>query len=237
MFAFLFSAQLLFAQSALNDVVYLRNGSILHGKILESVTGEYTKIEIIGHNILVLPQADIEKVILDELVIESTCSKPAAVEVFPAVSFYGGSKNSAGFTILTSYRFPSRLSAGAGMGVDWFSYQVMPMFAEVSYTLLAGNLSPFIYVRGGYAIPLGKSPDDQYTNTSYKGGVLAGTGIGLRRNFSNHNAFVFSAGYRYQQLRTVSDYYNPWYGSDYSNSSERIEKFNRIGISIGFLFD
>ncbi len=221
----------------MNDAVYLHNGSILRGKVIETVEDRNTKIELIGHTVLVIPQTEIEKVVLDEPVSQkASVVKPAGVEVQPTVNFFGGSKNSAGFTVVTGYRFPFRLSAGAGMGVEWFTYQVMPVYADFTYCPIKGNFTPLVYARAGYSFPLGKPADDQYSDTDYKGGAMFGAGIGLRRYFANHNAFIFSIGYRFQQLKTVTSY-SYWYGSQDGNWIERIDRFKRIGVSIGFLFD
>jgi hypothetical protein len=201
------------------------------------MNGKYTKMEVVGNNILVIPQEEIEKVVPDEYVSYSKPSLSApGVEVQSLLSFYGGSNNSGGFTILTGYRFRSGISTGGGVGVDWFSYQVMPAFADVTYIPLKGALTPFIYARGGYAVPLGKAPDSQGATTKSKGGILFGSGIGLRKNFRNHTSLVFSAGYRFQKLKTESTS-SYWWGGYAGQTIERIDRINRIGITVGFLFN
>ena len=221
------------AQQVSKDAVYLGNGSILRGRIIENVVGDYVKIEMVGSNILVIPEKEIDHIIFREKApVMQKDAKSDGVEVFPAISFYGGSDFNSGFTVITSFRFPCRLSAGAGIGAEWFKTAGLPVFVEGKYHFLNGSLSPFIYAQGGYTLALAKGQDDQYTD--YHGGPLLGAGIGLRKDFTGRNAFVFNLGYRFQQTRTVYDHYY-WYSSEYQ--TERIDRYNRLAFTVGFLFN
>lgn len=220
------------AQHVEKDAVYLNNGSILRGRVIENVAGDHVKIEMVGSNLLVIPEKEINRVVFGEKAPVMKKEAKSGVEVFPAISFYGGSDFNSGFTVTTSCRFPGRLSAGAGIGVEWFNTASLPVFAEGKYYFLNGTLSPFLYAQGGYALALAKNQGDQYTG--YHGGPLFGAGVGLRKDFTVHNAFIFSLGYRYQQTRTVYDQYY-WYSSEYQ--TERIDKYNRLAFTVGFLFN
>jgi hypothetical protein len=234
LFALIFiSMSICFAQPVKKDAVYLMNGSILRGKIIENVIGKYIKIEMIGSSILVIPEQEIDHIILREaLPVKQREAKQAGVEVFPAITFYGGSSSTGGFTTVTSYRFPFRLSAGAGIGIEWFKTAGLPVFADIKYSFLKGSITPFVYSQAGYTLPLAKNQDGEYM--TYHGGPLFGAGVGLRKNFTNRNAFIFSLGYRYQQTRTTYDN-NYYYWGELL--TERIDRYNRIAFTIGFLFD
>ena len=104
------------AQST-EDIVYLNNGSILRGKITEKVSGNHVTIEMVGRNSLVIPDSVIKLVLTDQFVPAKNRENNASpVEMAASVSFFGGSKNSAGCSFITSYRFPFRLSTGVGIG-------------------------------------------------------------------------------------------------------------------------
>ena len=229
----LLSMNMLKAQPIKQDAVYLKNGSILRGRIIENEIGRYTKIEIVGSNIVVIPEEEIDHLLLREkLPFRERESKPAAVEVTPLVSIFGGSASNGGFTTITSYRFPCRVSVGAGIGVEWFKTAGLPVFADVRYNILKGGFTPFIYSHAGFALPLATNQEGE--NTKFHGGPLFGAGIGLRKDFANRNAFIFSIGYRYQQTKTVNQYYY-WWSEEYR--TERIDKFNRIALSVGIVFN
>jgi hypothetical protein len=222
------------AQSA-EDVIYLKNGSILRGNILDTVTGINVRIEIIGHNQLLIPDSAIQLILKNQqkmAVGNETLSSP--VEVAANVSFYGGSKNSGGFTFVTSYLFPFRLSAGVGLGIEWFNYQQLPFSAELAYNFCEGPCVPYLYAKAGYALPLSKK-EKEYDPDNY-GGVLAGAGAGLRFNFTKRNALIFSLGYRYQKTKTITGTY-PWYSSGQQDETITYNEINRITFSFGFLFN
>lgn len=218
-----------------SDVVYLKNGSILRGKVIDNEPGVKTTIEIVGSNIIVIPDSVIRIVEMDQRVPAKEYEiKGYPVEMASAVSFYGGSQNSGGFTFITSYRFPFRLSVGVGIGIEWFDHQQIPFMADAKYYFIKGSLSPYIYAQGGYAVPLSQEGDDEWTK--YKGGMLAGTGAGMRFNFTKRNALFFSLGYRYQKIETVINP-APWSSYYPQYQTLRYDEFNRLTFTFGFLFN
>jgi len=217
------------------DIVYLYNGSILKGKVIENIKGVHTSIEIVGRNIIVIPDTAIKMILMDQKIVSKDRENLATpVEMKANVNFYGGSQNSGGFTFITSYHFPFRLATGAGLGIEWFDHQQIPFMADITYSFLKGSWSPYIYAQGGYAIPLSQKGDDDWTE--FHGGALAGIGAGMRFNFSKRNALVFSIGYRYQKTETVTDPY-PWSSTWPQYETIRYDEYNRITFSFGFLFN
>jgi len=223
-----------FSQSKV-DAVYLFNGSILRGKITENIKGVKTTIEIVGRNIIVVPDSLIKMILMDQVIpTNERENKASPVELAASVNFYGGSTNSGGFTFITSYNFPFRLSVGGGIGIEWFDHQQIPFMADVKYRFLKGLWSPYVYAQGGYAVPLSQEGDDVWTE--YHGGTLAGVGGGMRFNFSRRNALFFSLGYRYQKTKMVSNPY-PWSSSYPQYETIRYDEFNRMTFSFGFIFN
>jgi len=217
------------------DVVYLTNGSILKGKVIENSTGVKTTIEIVGNNIIVIPDSAIKMILMDQKIpANQRENKASPAEMAATVNFYGGSQNSGGFTFITSYRFPFRLAIGAGIGIEWFDHQQIPFIADIKYYFLEGSWSPYVYAMGGYAVPLSQKGDDEWTE--YHGGSLAGTGAGMMFSFSNRNALFFSLGYRYQKTETVTNPY-PWSSYYPQYETIRYDEFNRLTFSFGFLFN
>lgn len=224
----------LFAQ-AREDVLYLSNGSILKGKVIENISGVKTTIEIVGHNIIVVPDSLIKMILLNQAIpAKERANIASPVEMTSNVNFYGGSQNSGGFTFITSYHFPFRLATGAGMGIEWFDHQQIPFIADIKYCFLKGWWSPYIYAQGGYAVPLTQEGEDEWTENH--GGALAGTGVGMRFNFTRRNALVFSLGYRYQKTETLLNQY-PWSSSYPQYETTRYDEYKRITFAFGFLFN
>ena len=233
-FFILLQAGNVYSQSK-EDAVYLFNGSILRGKIIENISGVKTTIEIVGRNIIVVPDSTIKMILVNQAIpLTKPESIASPVEMAANVNFYGGSKNSGGFTFITSYRFPWRLATGAGLGIEWFDHQQIPFIADIKYFFCKGWWSPYVYAQGGYAVPLSAKGDTEWIETH--GGALAGTGVGMRFNFSRRNALVFNIGYRYQKTETVT---NPYAWSSYYPQYETIQydEYNRLIFSFGFLFN
>lgn len=234
-FLSLFLPVCLFAQSAKEDVVYLHNGSILKGNILENIPGVKTSIEIVGHNVIVVPDSIIKMILVNQSVpAKERINSASPVEMASTVNFYGGSDNTGGITFITSYRFPCRMSVGGGIGIEWFDHQQIPFLADIRYYFLDGAWSPFVYGQTGYAMPLSKKTEGDYSE--YHGGPLAGMGAGMRFNFNTHNALIFSLGYRYQKTKTTSNSY-PWMSSFQQSETIRYNEYNRLTFSFGFLFN
>jgi hypothetical protein len=230
----IFMTEKLYSQNK-EDVLYLSNGSILRGKFIENVRGDHVTIEIVGRNTLVIPDSVIKIILVDQNVpTKDRENKASPVEMTAGPGFYGGSTNSGGFTFITSYSFPFRLSTGIGLGIEWFNHQQIPFFADFRYSFLKGSWSPYAYAQGGYAVPLTKNPEGDFNE--YYGGVLAGIGAGMRFNFSKHNAIIFSLGYRYQKTKTVAGSY-PWYSSYPQYETIIYDEFNRLTFSFGFVFN
>jgi hypothetical protein len=226
------------AQTDRQDAVYLRNGSIIRGKVLENVVGKYTRIETVGRNVLVIPEGDVEHLVLDELIPpkDRTDPKPYGYVALADIGFMGGKQNTMSLALINGYQFRNRLSVGAGFGVEKFDEQVIPVFADLRYNFLKGGITPFIYLQGGYSFPLGKSLEGN--TTEIKGGSLINPGIGLRMNFTTHNALIFGIGWRYQEIRSHYNYY--YYGGPYSlidNGYDRTDFYRRIAVRIGFVFN
>lgn len=228
-------------QKSNDDAVYLINGSIMRGKVLESVPGKGIKMEIVGNNILVIPENEIQKIVLRESPLKEQPDQSAGtsgnLELFPQLHLYGGSSQSWGFTLQTGYVMPCRVTAGVGTGVEWFGGAMLPVFGQVNWKFLPASLSPYVYAQAGYAFSLEKNYDSYYYSTDVHnyGGILAGGGLGIRNEISKRASLSFSVGYRYQKNRSTWDY-NPYYWGGYDMKTERIENYNRIVLSLGFLF-
>jgi len=227
------------AQPNSQDAVYLRNGSIIRGKILGTVPGKSTTIETVGRNVLVLAECDIERVVLDEPIPgkERSDVKPFGYLALADIGFMGGDNNNLSMMLTNAWQFKNRISVGAGFGIEKFGYQVIPVYADIRYNLLKGRITPFIFMQGGYSFPLGSSQEqNNYQETELKGGGMLNPGLGLRLNFNNRNALVFSLGWRYQELHTKWKY-TYWYYVQDDQSYEGINFYRRISVRIGFIFN
>lgn len=74
----LFSVVATAQRSGYSDIVYLKNGSVFRGKIVEYTPGERLKIELYGANVITIRDADIERVVQSVEPTEATPPPPGA---------------------------------------------------------------------------------------------------------------------------------------------------------------
>ncbi|MFC2117900.1 hypothetical protein ACFLSY_04580 [Bacteroidota bacterium] len=225
-----------FSQNNNTDIVYLKDGSIIRGNIIEYITDGHVKIETIDNNIWVFKHNKIDKVVFKTL----NKNKGTFIQ---KTGYYnltdmgvligtGNNEKTAPFSInmINAYRFSPHFSAGLGAGVEFFSTPVIPLFIDARYEFYDGEFSPFVYLNGGYSFQVGENYD-YYTDTNSKGGLMAGSGIGIRISLNNKSHLVVSMGYRFQQL--TYSYYEEWT----DDTIDRFEKLSRFAIRIGFMFN
>jgi hypothetical protein len=237
------------AQEKIQDVIYYKNGTILHGEILEIKLNESITLKSNCGDIWVINQSDIERV-AKESISKTFIQKDSTFNLsYKRKGFYSninvgflfGSNLNTPFPPLSlmfvnGYQFDWGLALGAGLGLELLTEAYMPAVLDVRYTFKNSKVSHFVYLQGGYAISL-ESPDpydyDYYTyydsNLKSKGGYLINPGIGFKLNLNNRNAFSFAIGYKYMQVQHT---YNEFNGQEI----DRTIKYNRITLGFGYHF-
>ncbi len=224
-----------YGQNKKTDVVFLKDGSIIRGSIIEYITNKHVKIETSDNTIWVFKHNEIDKINFNEA---KTSNKSSALKSgyfnFTDMGVLIGSginERQAPFSIMmvNGYRFNQQISTGIGTGIEFFSTPVIPVFIDTRYDFYQSSLSPFIFLKGGYSFQTGKDYYYYETNST-QGGAMFGAGIGIRVSLGENAQFVASLGYRYQKLKY--SYYEEW-SEDNINISE---KYNRLAIRLGFVF-
>jgi hypothetical protein len=238
------------AQDNTQDVIYLKNGSVLHGKITEIKVNESITLESNCNDIWVLNQSDIERIVKEEIPKSTVLKKLDKTPInYKRKGFYsninisfmfGGDRESPfppiGLSFISGYQFDFGLAIGAGLGIDLMDEVYMPIVGDLKYTFRSSKISPFIYFQGGYSISL-ENPDpydyeyyDYYeSDLESKGGYILNPGIGFKINLNERNAFSFSLGYKYMEMNHTYKEYN-------GQTIDRKIKSNRIILGFGYYF-
>ncbi|MFC2096278.1 hypothetical protein ACFLQ3_01095 [Bacteroidota bacterium] len=239
----------LLSQNKMQDVVYLKNGSILHGDIIEIKANESITLKSNCGDTWVFKQIDIDRMV-KEPISKSVVTKDSLVKVsYKNKGFYsninvgflfGGNMDTPfpplSLMFVNGYQFDWGLAIGAGLGLDLLNEAYMPAVADIRYTFRNSKVSHFIYLQGGYAVSL-ESPDpydydyyDYYdSDTKSKGGYIINPGIGFKINLNNKNAFSFGIGYKYMEIYHT---YREFSGQEI----DRTIKYNRITLGFGYHF-
>ena len=225
------SIQIVSAQK--QSAVYLKNGSIIYGKVLESIPDSIVKLQDKCDNIWVFEQSKIQSVNAPNKIYITEAS-PFQLSFNMGIAGFGGSYDT-GLSLLISgiYHFNDRYYAGITSGVEHFEIPLLPIAAEFHADAFKRKTTPYIYLRAGYGFKLIEDEENNNYTAEYKGGPMFGAGIGIKKRFSSEFAMTFSIGYRHQQTYEARDYlFNDWWSSDY----KRHYFNNRTTFRVGFVF-
>lgn len=226
------------AQKRERRAVVLNDGTIIAGKIIAD-SSDFLKIKIRRPQVLTLNKAQVSSTGRIGRGVYSTGETGGYSIRLSASVLAGrndsGNKGSLSIHLSNGYQFRNGLGAGLGTGIEKLDALVMPVFGELKYQPFKTRLSPYLWIKSGYAFPLGeRDGGDYYYYYNYnesKGGIMFSAGSGLALYSWNRNAVNIGLGYRYQKLRFEQE--NAW-NPGYKN--EIITYFDRIEVQFGFIF-
>ncbi len=241
----IFFVAVAFGQKNLQDVVYLKNGSIIHGIITEFIPDKSVKIETEGNNVFVFEMQEVEKV------TKEVASK-AKRDLTPYIKKKGffnetelgmllgkssDDSKTTDFSVSTvnGYQVNRHFRIGAGVGIDHYgqyNHTFLPVFGRVSGDVVKFWVTPVYFVDAGYGFLFEK---DEYTNgaeeRSSDGGLMLQGGVGLKFYTPTKVSFTLAFGYKVQmsEREYVYNYY-----SDYVYKEERIYRRHTLRLGINF---
>jgi len=190
------------------DAVYLKNGSIIYGKLLE-ISDNIYKIQTSDGSLFNFRSDEVEKFVKETPRFESrkTSGPGFALEGGLLVGSQSSEVSAPfSFNIILNLTSSTKNIFGIGSGVEFLGSTFSPVFIEVKRLLNDKKTAPFVFMRGGALIHTGGNDDDDpynpyYYPKTYKGGgtFLIGTGISWAKE--DIEAYL-SFGYRYAQTST-----------------------------------
>jgi hypothetical protein len=248
---FIFNYSIGYGQTNMEDVVYLKNGSIIRGIIIEQIPNQSLKIQTADRNVFVFKIEEVEK-----MTKENLPSNPIVVDEYKKKGYINiteinfcpgvtGSKInevkvqnqdlSFGFKTVNGYQANEHFSIGLGLGIDKYqNATLLPITLDMRVPVVKGKSSPVFNFAIGHAAGL----------NDVKGGLTTNFSFGLRSYFSKSAAFLFNIGYKLQS--TEISYYNYTnYNVVYQNGfpiyyspsllTEKVT-FGFLSVNLGFSF-
>lgn len=233
-----------FAQKVKKEVVYLKNGSVVKGRLVE--LDDKRMIVQSARNTWVFNRTD----------IDTTTSSPVRkVESVGELNWFakasvgvlvGSADNEKeapfSFDFSANMKVLPKLYAGLGAGVDFFEESYMPVFGNLEYHFRKSRITPFVGMSGGYMVPLDgdiktmspiyyssfSSMYYPYRDVTWenKGGLMLNPSIGFVSSLNENLGLSLSFGYRYSRVV---------YKGESQNELET--NYNRLSIRIGILFN
>jgi len=209
------------------DVVYLKNGSVIRGIIIEQIPNESIKIKTADRNIFVFTLDEIEKIAKEELPeqLRSTASnefKKSGYEFFTGINVaFAKDIDVYGFSIVNGYRINPYVYLGLGAEYNiWPNGSTLPIYIDARFNFLKTKYTPYFQLDFGYSVgwvngytlirdqqPYEPKPDNSMSN-----GFMFNPTFGFRSYINNRFAINFSVGYRYQKAQYTHTYFSPSYG-------------------------
>lgn len=245
----------LLCQSAKSQItrgyVYLKDGSVIKGKIQESFPLTEIKVKSKG-NMWVFQISDIQRIVHSQdlrrfIEVDTTKSKIFVVAESGIMigNTSDGEEAKLMFHTMLSYPISDKVYIGFGAGVEFLNETHVPVFVKAEYKFRNSRLTPFLFLKAGYQIPVENSrtyysgvvPDKLqnpdfwrwYNNANgqlkAKGGIILNPGIGFVNMFHKNFGLSYSFGYRYSVLR---------YGGQQQYNLD--VNYNQLVISLGILF-
>lgn len=240
------SSQTLAQSPSKEDVVYLKNGSIIRGEIIERDPEYYIKIQISGGSVLTFVMDEIQS-IQQEKPIDLSKKQPQKSRskkeanhgkrnvsyrtqgVYNLFSFGIGVGESLyenpgwiganpSFQYSIGYRAAHWFSIGQGIGMDFYDVgSVVPFYVEIRGDLLKRPVTPHFYASGGYSL----GAIGAWEISKIQGGLYAHVGAGYKIHTKRRAEWLFSLGYKMQQIKAEkSEYIFGWQPDGY-----RIERY------------
>jgi hypothetical protein len=241
--ALLFLFNTSFAQKRVKDVVYLKNGSVIIGQIIDLPPSGQVKIKTKDNSFWVFESSQIDSI--SSRTRNEQKQIPSGYFNLTEAGILAGNSNNkyaAPFSLfnINGWKFKNGFSVGAGAGIEFFSETYLPVVADFRYYLKRHGAIPFFGFQGGYSIALDK-PNKQYIydnapfiwpgptgNTldiKAKGGLLINPMVGICTPLSDNLALTYSAGYRIMRHRYSRE----------DNYKIDID-YNRLSFKVGLIF-
>jgi hypothetical protein len=218
------------------DVLYLKNGSIIYGTLLEIVSDQY-KIKTADGSIFIFPSAEVEKLTKESRIFTGR-KEDGFGFTFEAGTLLGSQEAEYtapfSFNILAGYVLETQNIISGGSGVEFFGKPFVPLFMEYKRLLSINKAAPFLFMRGGWLMHLGSSDSEtydvynQYEPYNYKGGLSLTIGTGISWAKDDYETYL-SFAYRYASTSYQQKDYN-------QNVSTYENNMNRLEMKFGFKF-
>jgi hypothetical protein len=215
------------------DVLYLKNGSMIYGTLME-ISNEQYKLKGSDGSIFIYAADEVEKY-AKEVPAFAGRKKSGMTFALEAGLLIGAQsseyKAPFSFNAIAGYTIEKKNSLGIGSGAEFLGKTFVPLFFEYKYTFRDKKVSPFLFSRGGILMHAGSDETDNtnyYYNKDYKGGATLTFGTGL--SWANEDLETYiSFAYRYAQTSYVQ--------TDYNHQDITYENnYNRLEVKFGFRF-
>lgn len=226
------------------DVVYLKNGSVIRGIITEQIPNESIRIQTADRNIFVFEISQVEKITKEEIPAEfisksdtdlpdkyKTNGFEGGMDVLLAIDIEHG-EPVLGLHTHFGYRFIPQLYVGAGTGVElMFDRNNLPLFMQIRTDFIEARVTPFFSANVGYTL----SWVNDETGSDW-GGFFIEPEMGVRFNISQNFGLNLSSAFKFQRGYESYRYYDYGYPEPMEIITKDETVFRFFSFKVGFSF-
>lgn len=229
-----------FSQNKLVDVVYLNDGSIIKGSIIEYFVNDHVIIESINGKVYRFNASEIKNVnadVSEKYFLSTGFYNNTTFGVLIGENNYNNPLVNFTFNMVNGYQLNNKIQTGIGIGMDVIYQQMLfPVSFDLKYYLRKSSFSPFVGAFIGYSFQTKKDENDTETWNYYnlneiKSGRMYGAEIGIRNYTKEDVGYTLSIGYRFQYLSTK---YQDW---RYNTEVTEEHYLNRFKLTLGIIFN
>lgn len=243
-----------YAQIPQEDLVQLKDGSVIRGEIRERVVGEHIRIELLGGTVLVIKEENIlyteraNKLYGVQIVrydlndwrfrrSQPITARPKGFYNLFTLNF-STYRSSQGFGTMQpnvhyrfGYRFSQYLNLGMGIGLDPMPEGgVTSIYADYHGDIgKTAAVQPHYFVQAGY----GAGAWENWDTEDFRGGAMGHFGFGVKLNTRSRAEWIFTIGYRLQQADFITRRFE-WPTDPFGNPVETREAVSTLYNGISF---
>jgi len=226
------------SQKGSEKTLLLNNGSRISGIIVNDSSGNYY-VKLMAPQVIAIPKTNVYSVESLNIKQYHPSQRSGYYLRFGASMLVGksneGRTNMLSINLSNGYRFRSGFVAGIGTGIEEMDMPLLPLYAEFNYHPFNSHVSPFLYLKSGYAFSLTGDEETEnwygYTKES-TGGFLLNAGAGIVLQTWEKVGINIALGYRFQQVSVTEN--SSWSRSSYA--TKYVTRFNRLELQLGFVF-
>ena len=226
------------SQKGAEQILVLNNGSRISGIIVNDTSGNYL-LKLSAPQVISVPGSWVSSVETMGKKQHRYSQGSGYYLRFGLSMLLGKSEesesNMLSISLSNGFKFRNGLMIGIGSGIEEMTMPLLPVYSEVHYHPFNSHVSPFIYLKSGYAFSLQGDDENNYWygySRESKGGFLLNTGAGILLQTWEKVGINIALGYRFQQVSVNED--SNWSSSSYV--TEYVTRFNRIELQLGFVF-
>ena len=186
------------------DVVYLKDGNVIRGQLVEIIPDKHVKIKTADGSLFVYNTNDVARIENGEIAKKEKKSEDEPtfngrkiargfkgfVEGSFSASLDGSSYHREGLSVSLGSQILPQLFVGGGIGIEYFGKHNtvnVPIYADIRTNFINGSISPFIGTKFGYAF--GRDIQGFYFNP------MLGCRFGLTNKLALHTAIGYALLY------------------------------------------